>query len=1051
MQTEQTLEFQKYLLDAVAEAVIATDLDGVVTFWNCGAEHLYGWPAGEIVGRQFLELLPPGFSRDLVVEILGKPRAGKRWSGELLARHRGGQSFPARLKASPIRDERGVVIGIVTVSTDITERKLAEAERAQLTHRLGERVKELTAMHSVARVLQTEGLTTSEVLQAVAPILKDAWQYPEITAVRVAFDSEEWASPNFRETPWKQEATFTLPDGKRGGIEIVYLEERQEEVEGPFLAEERDLINSLASRLGLYFERQQSEAERGQLTSQLRERIKELTALHDIAQVLQSEMPLRRTLKSVAAILTASWQYPDITGVRISSQETEYQTPNFRQTPWRQDATMTTPDGHPVSVEIVYLEERPEESEGPFLDEERHLLDSVCSMLASYFERRAAEEAVRESEARFRAIFASAGIGITLLDLEGRVLEANSAFQAMLGYTADELHGMALATFTHPEDTTSDLTRFQELVAGKRDSFQVEKRYLRKDGRVAWGRLTATLVRGADGTPRFTIGMTEDITERKRVEEALQASEDRLRASYAAVGQVMMTPDGKLLEANRAFCEITGYDEHELLRTDIHSLTHPNDRAMGIEVHQRLLEGESPRFAVEKRYVRKDGAIATVLVSTSVVRDANGDPKTLVSLVQDITERKRSERRLAVQHSVSQVLVDAVSIDEAADRILQAVVESLDWSVGALWILDRHDNRLHCFATWHAPSRGPTEFETVSKRTVFQPGAGLPGRVLTAGEPIWVADVLRDQNFPRLHVAVREGLHGAFGFPIRGEHGVLGVIEILTRQAPPPDEELIQTVTALGNQIGQFIERKRAEEALAERAADLARSNRELAQFAYVASHDLQEPLRMVSSFTQLLARRYRGKLDEDADEFISYAVDGASRMQVLINDLLAYSRVGTRGKPLLPTPSDAALDRALGNLQKMIEETGAEIIREPLPMVMGDDAQLVQLFQNLLSNAMKFRGDRVPLVQIRAEPAGKEWIFSIRDNGIGIDPQYAEQVFVIFQRLHTRVEYPGTGIGLAICKKIVERHGGRIWVESEPGNGTTFFFALPGVSEDKE
>ncbi len=1051
MQTEQSLEFQKYLLDAVAEAVIATDLDGVVTLWNCGAEQLYGWPASEMVGRQFLELLPAGFSRDLAAEILGKPRAGERWSGELLVRRRDGQSFPVRLNASPIRDERGIVLGIVTESADISERKRAETERARLTHRLGERVKELTAMHSVARVLQTEGLTTSEVLQAVTPILEVAWQYPEITAVRVAFDSEEWASPNFRETPWKQEATFTLPDGQRGGIEVVYLEERPEEVEGPFLAEERDLINSLASRLGLYFERQQTEVERLQLTHQLRERIKELTALHDIAQVLQSAQPLVTTLAGVAEILKASWQYPDSTGVRISSQETEYQTPNFRRTPWQQESALTTPGGHPVSVEIVYLEERPEESEGPFLAEERHLLDSVCSMLASYFERRAAEEAVRESEARFRAIFASAGIGITLLDLEGRVLEANSAFQAMLGYTADELHGMALTTFTHPEDTASDLTRFQELVAGKRDSFQAEKRFLRKDGRVAWGRLTATLVRGADGTPRFTIGMTEDITERKRVEEALQASEDRLRASYAAVGQVMMTPDGKLLEVNRSYCELTGYDEHELLRTDIHSLTHPDDRAMGAEVHQRLLAGESPRFAVEKRYVRKDGSIATVLVSTSVVRDADGDPKALVSLVQDITERKRSERRLAVQYSVSRVLVDAVSIDEAADRILQAVVEALDWSVGALWILDRQDNRLHCFATWHTPSLGLTEFEAVSKRTILQPGVGLPGRVLTAGEPVWVADVLRDRNFPRLHVAVKEGLHGAFGFPIRGERGVLGVIEILTRQAPPPDEELTHTVMALGNQIGQFIERKRAEEALAERAADLARSNRELAQFAYVASHDLQEPLRMVSSFTQLLARRYRGRLDDDADEFISYAVDGASRMQVLINDLLAYSRVGTRGNPPVPTPSDAALDRALDNLHATIEESGAEIIREPLPVVIGDQAQLVQLFQNLLSNAMKFRGDRVPKVQIRAEPAGKEWIFSIRDNGIGIDPQYAEQVFVIFQRLHTRVEYPGTGIGLAICKKIVERHGGRIWVESEPGKGTTFFFALPGVTEDKE
>ena len=331
------------------------------------------------------------------------------------------------------------------------------------------------------------------------------------------------------------------------------------------------------------------------------------------------------------------------------------------------------------------------------------------------------------------------------------------------------------------------------------------------------------------------------------------------------------------------------------------------------------------------------------------------------------------------------------------------------------------------------------DFAAVSRRTVLPSGVRLPGRVLAHGEPAWIVDLPQDQNFPRCHFADREGLHGVLGFPIRGEHGILGVIEILTSQMAPPDEELLQLVMALGNLIGQFIERKRAEADLARRVAELARSNRELAQFAYVASHDLQEPLRMVSSFTQLLARRYQGKLDEEADEFISCAVDGASRMQGLINDLLAYSRVGTRGKPLVPTASETALNRALSNLQKAIEDTGAEIVRGLLPVVLGDDAQLVQLFQNLISIAIKFRDDRVPKVQIRAERAGNEWVFSIQDNGIGIDPQYAEQVFVIFQRLHTRAEYPGTGIGLAICKKIVERHGGESGWSRRPGRARPF------------
>jgi len=223
----------------------------------------------------------------------------------------------------------------------------------------------------------------------------------------------------------------------------------------------------------------------------------------------------------------------------------------------------------------------------------------------------------------------------------------------------------------------------------------------------------------------------------------------------------------------------------------------------------------------------------------------------------------------------------------------------------------------------------------------------------------------------------------------------------------------------------------------------LAKSNAELEQFAYVASHDLQEPLRMITSFTQLLVKRYRGQFDVDADEFIDYIADGAKRMSSLINDLLEYSRVGTRGRALVPTDCSAVFEVARNNLRVAIEESEATITSDPLPTVMGDETQLVQLFQNLLGNAIKFRGDRPVKVHVSVEQQQRNWLFRVSDNGIGIEPQYAERVFVIFQRLHNRATYPGTGIGLAICKKIVERHGGRIWVESQPGAGATFCFLL--------
>jgi signal transduction histidine kinase len=238
--------------------------------------------------------------------------------------------------------------------------------------------------------------------------------------------------------------------------------------------------------------------------------------------------------------------------------------------------------------------------------------------------------------------------------------------------------------------------------------------------------------------------------------------------------------------------------------------------------------------------------------------------------------------------------------------------------------------------------------------------------------------------------------------------------------------------------------RKRAEQELTSKAEELARSNAELELFAYVASHDLQEPLRMVASYTQLLARRYKGKLGAEADEFIGFAVDGATRMQQLIQDLLSYSRVTTRGKALNLTQSETACNCALENLQESIKESKTHVSVGPLPGIIADATQLTQLFQNLIGNAIKYRNERRPEISISARPNGSEWTFSIQDNGIGIEPQYFERIFQMFQRLHTRKEYSGTGIGLAVCRKIVERHGGRIWVESQPGQGSTFLFTIP-------
>jgi PAS domain S-box-containing protein len=273
----------------------------------------------------------------------------------------------------------------------------------------------------------------------------------------------------------------------------------------------------------------------------------------------------------------------------------------------------------------------------------------------------------------------------------------------------------------------------------------------------------------------------------------------------------------------------------------------------------------------------------------------------------------------------------------------------------------------------------------------------------------------------------------------RRKDGTEFPIEIMLSPLESPEGILVTAA------IRDITERKKSEEHLVKTVGELKRSNEELQQFAYVASHDLQEPLRMVASYTQLLAKRYKGRLDSDADEFIAYAVDGSNRMQGLIQDLLAYSRSGANGKALREISSENALEDALANLRATIEESAAVVTHDSLPTITTDDTQLTQIFQNLVGNAIKYRSAEVPHVHVSAKKnGGNEWIFSVRDNGLGIDPQYFERIFILFQRLHGRTEFKGTGIGLAICRKVLDRLGGRIWVESQPEVGSTFYFTLP-------
>ncbi len=407
-----------------------------------------------------------------------------------------------------------------------------------------------------------------------------------------------------------------------------------------------------------------------------------------------------------------------------------------------------------------------------------------------------------------------------------------------------------------------------------------------------------------------------------------------------------------------------------------------------------------------------------------------------VELEKRVAERASAEARLAALRDIN------VAITSTLDRhsVLSILMEKIDVVLPNLavqvWLLNKQSGELERAACRNLDAED-------WKRRKLRDTPALVKAAMTGKSPVIVLNVQTDPRTLDPAFYCRQGLISYLGVPLVIKEEVLGVIVFLTREEHHFIKEEVDFFSALASQAALAIHNSQIYEGEAQLAANLARSNKELEQFAYVASHDLQEPLRMITGYTNLLSKRYKGKLDDDADEFIGYAVDGANRLRVLINDLLTYSRVDTQGKIFAPTDCELILGQALVGLQGVIQESAAKVTHDPLPTVMGDDVQLGQLFQNLIGNALKYRNGNAPAVHIGCQRRDNDWLLSIRDNGIGIDPRFAEKIFVIFQRLHNREQYPGTGIGLAVCKRIVERHGGKIWVESAPGKGSTFYFTL--------
>jgi PAS domain S-box-containing protein len=625
--------------------------------------------------------------------------------------------------------------------------------------------------------------------------------------------------------------------------------------------------------------------------------------------------------------------------------------------------------------------------------------------------RKRAEAALRESEERFRQTFELAASGMAHVTLDGHLLRVNRSLCQILGYSREELVGRSVKELSHPDDrdlTDDERARVRE---GEIATARFEKRYVRKNGTVVWVDLAIALAHDAAGEPEYEIAVFDDITSRKVLDAALRDKTELLQLGQAAARMI-------ILDYDIARNHLNWSDDPEWLRgprpangeyPQFKDQVHPEDREEFILSRKRTIDTLEPGTQ-EYRVVRTDGQVLWVLARRQVLGGDEGRAVRLLVAMIDITERKHAEA--------------ALRESEARFRSLTQLSSDWYWEQDAQFGLTFMSGRM-------------------GERTGLDASAYL-------GRKRWDTPALNlsDDDWAK-HRAQLERHEPFRDFEMqRPAEG--GGSRWISLHGEPLFDDAGKFVGYRG--VGSDItERKQGEIALREAHEELKRSNAELEQFAYVASHDLQEPLRMVSSYTQLLLRRFGERFDGDAREFMGYIVDGAARMKQLIEDLLAYSRVGTKGKEFREVAVEETLRRAVSNLRAAIEEASAAVTWDALPSVAADDLQLTQLFQNLIGNALKFRAASVPRIHVSSKEKENEWQFVVRDNGIGIEPQYFERIFMVFQRLHNKVEYPGTGIGLAICKKVVERHGGRIWVESRPGDGSAFHFTLPKLQGERE
>jgi PAS domain S-box-containing protein len=629
----------------------------------------------------------------------------------------------------------------------------------------------------------------------------------------------------------------------------------------------------------------------------------------------------------------------------------------------------------------------------------------LYSMFEDITERKLTEKELIKREEIFRTAFDKGAIAMTMAAPDGSFIKVNNSFCKLTGYSEKELSGMSFQHLTYPGDLDSSLKGKDDLNDGKIESFRIEKRYLRKDGKIIWVNISSAPVRDEKGNLEFFVAHIQDISKRKSAETRLKDSKEKFKQLANSIPQLawIARSDGYIFWFNQRWYEYTGTRSEEVIGWEWKKALDPVYEGRIIDQWKSFISAGKP-FENILSLADKKGNYREFLTKCIPIKDRNGNVEQWFGTNTDISQLKKIERELKNSRKKLNIALENGNIGT--------------WE-------------------WNIKTNGMTWDERAGK--MFDLHEGSIEETFVNFE-----NNIHEEDLSHVRKAIRLAFEKNHSFetilrtrPKNGNYNYISIKGLISKDRegkPLSMSGVCFDVTGM---------KQGTEKLLIRMNEELLRSNTDLQQFAYVASHDLQEPLRMVSSFTQLLQKKYYDKLDEDGLEYIRYAVEGSKRMYDLLNGLLAYSRIQSRGKEFSRVNMNEVLMNVRQNLSLVIEESAAIIRNSELPVIYADESQMIQLVQNLMENSIKFRKGR-PEIQVSSKIENEFHVFSISDKGIGIDQQYFERIFKIFQRLHRSEEYEGTGIGLAICKRIVERHGGRIWVESEAGQGSTFYFSIP-------